>query len=268
VSPTGVVRQIVTLLMAFVVLWCAGGADRAAAQSAGVADGLLVTLSATADELEPAAGEPPGGLVVRITLENQTGGDLTGLRLLAPIPPRTRVTASWLGNSDQRAGAITEEGVFWSGLALRDGEQLGPFTYRLVPADGAHIFLDAAVQPAVDWSGPRVGRATVGRLPLRGLWGDAGLRRTLLPGGLTVLTGERPETDTVMLRVAVLAGARDEDDVTHGGSHWLEHGHLLGTAARPTAPDRGTDRAGRRPSERHHQRGVDGVFALGAGRAV
>jgi predicted Zn-dependent peptidase len=33
--------------------------------------------------------------------------------------------------------------------------------------------------------------------------------------------------------IAVRAGSRDEDDVTSGGSHWLEHAHFLGTTQRP-----------------------------------
>ena len=61
-------------------------------------------------------------------------------------------------------------------------------------------------------------QAVLPRLALNGLWGDDGLRRTVLPSGLTVLTRERPDTASVALRLAVQAGSRDEDDTTSGGS--------------------------------------------------
>lgn len=199
--------------------------------------GLLVTLSATAEEVH-ALPEGSAGLVVRITLANQSGRDLAGLSLRASVPAGTRASGSWLRQPGEGAGTLAEAEVSWSGLALRGGERLGPFAFRLVPvegADGARVFRGAWVRPEVSWSGPTSSRAEGPALRLNGLWGEAGLRRTLLPSGLTVFTRERPDTPTVSIRAAVRAGSRDEDDQTSGGSHWLEHAFLLGTRRRPTA---------------------------------
>ena len=84
------------------------------------------------------------------------------------------------------------------------------------------------------WPGAAPGAVVAPTLRLNGLWGEGGLRRTALPGGLVVLTRERPETATVSVMLGVRAGSRDEDDATSGGSHWLEHAHFLGTARRPS----------------------------------
>lgn len=86
------------------------------------------------------------------------------------------------------------------------------------------------------WSGrsPGPGGHPPPVLRLNGLWGAGGLRRTVLPTELTVFTRERPETPTVSLMMAVRAGTWDEDDVTSGGSHWLEHAFFLGTPTRPS----------------------------------
>lgn len=70
--------------------------------------------------------------------------------------------------------------------------------------------------------------------PLDGLPGEVGLRKSLLPNGLTVLTKERPDSESVGIAIAVRAGSRDENDQTSGGSHWLEHAHFLGTTRRPS----------------------------------
>ena len=115
-------------------------------------------------------------------------------------------------------------------------EQLGPFAYRVAPAagqDGAVIFRGISVEPRIETSD----EAELVSYPLllNGLWGERGLRRTILPTGLTVFTVQRPGSTTVSMRVGVRAGSRDEDDVTSGGSHWLEHGHFLGTARRSGA---------------------------------
>jgi zinc protease len=96
--------------------------------------------------------------------------------------------------------------------------------------DGALIFRGASVEPTV--LSPDPVEPVTYPLRLNGLWGERGLRRTILPTGLTVFTVQRPDSRTVSMRMAVRAGSRDEDDVTSGGSHWLEHGHFLGTVRR------------------------------------
>lgn len=197
--------------------------------------GLLVTLAATAEDPDLVA-PVSAGLVLQVTLANQTGQTLTGLRLQAPVPPRSRVTDSWRGVPGHSPGRVSERSVTWSDLNLQNGEHLGPFVYRVVPedgADGAIIFRDATIQPEITWTRPGVGRATPPVLRLNGLWGEGGLRRTVLPTGLTIFTRERPDSPTVSLRLAVRAGSRDEDETINGGSHLLEHAFFLGTPSRP-----------------------------------
>lgn len=199
--------------------------------------GMLVMLSATAEGADaPAADADGSSLVLRITLENRTGQDLTGLRVQAPMPAGAYGTDLMAQKGTPSADGRGVFIVAWEELALRDGEQLGPLTVHIAPVpgmSGARIFREAAVQPAVSWSGPTPGQATPPVLRLNGLWGEQGLRRTVLPTLLTIFTRERPDTPTVSLRMAVRAGSRDEDDTTWGGSHWLEHAHFLGTEQRP-----------------------------------
>lgn len=209
-------------------------------QSTAGTPAVLVTASATGEDLDPLEpGTPAGGLVLRFTIENQTAGDLSGVRLVAPFPVRSSVAGSWLGAPGQRPGALQAASIVWDGLSIRRGEQLGPFAYRVVPAsgaDGATIFRDESVRAEVTWSQTGAlpaGTASSERLRLNGLWGEGGLRRTVLPTQLTIFTRERPDTATVALQMGVRAGARDEDDTTHGGSHWLEHAFFLGTERRP-----------------------------------
>ena len=196
------------------------------------AAGMLVTLSATYEELD--AGD---AIVIRITLDNQTGTNVSDISVSGTLPQRTRIANTVQENVGPALS--TDGGAYrWDGLGLNRGARLATLEFRLVPqsgADGAVVFRNVRIEPAVTWVSPSAGRAQVQALPLGGLWGDADLRRTLLPTGLTVLTRERPDTETVMIRAAVRAGARDEDDTTHGGSHWLEHGHFLGTTTRPNA---------------------------------
>jgi len=192
--------------------------------------GVLVTLSATAEEIDPAALS--GGLMLRITLDNQSGADAADLRVRVPLPARSRVAGSSQG------GAVAGDAIIWSGLRLRVGERMEPLSFRLLPepgADGAVIFRDVRVQPEVTWISTSGidGKAEPPSLRLLGLWGEGGTRRTILPTGLTVFTVERPDSPSVALRMAVRAGSRDEDDTTTGGSHWLEHAFFLGTARRP-----------------------------------
>jgi predicted Zn-dependent peptidase len=148
------------------------------------------------------------------------------------------VVDSWLGQPGRGSGTVQGGLVSWSGLTVKPGERLGPLSYRIAPepgADGAAIFREASVRPQVTWARPSAGTAATLALRLNGLWGENGLRRTLLPTGLTIFTRERPDTSTASLRIAVRAGSRDEDDVTSGGSHWLEHAHFLGTVRRSSS---------------------------------
>jgi predicted Zn-dependent peptidase len=213
------------------------GVDRAFASATQQPplSGLLVAPGATA---EGGAEGTPGSLVVELTLTNAGPSDLSGIELRLPLPAGARVESSWQGGRDRNPGAVSGSGsggsVRWGGIAIKAGERLAPFSARLVPAEGASgavLFRAGAVQPEVSGAP----QAVLPRLALNGLWGDDGLRRTVLPSGLTVLTRERPDTASVALRLAVRAGSRDEDDTTSGGSHWLEHAYFLGTTSRPSA---------------------------------
>ena len=195
--------------------------------------GLLIMSSATADDLETT---PDGGIVVRLTLENRTGGDLSGATVSASIPARAAVTDSWQGEPGRDAGTVGVGAISWSGVRLADGQTSAAFAFRLVPqagADGATIFRFATVETVATWSGGSAKQVVAPSLKLNGLWGERGLRRTMLPTGLTVFTRERPESTTVAITVSVRAGSRDETAVTRGGSHWLEHAFFLGTPRRP-----------------------------------
>jgi predicted Zn-dependent peptidase len=223
------------LLVALVLLVCG---VQSPAQGGAFAQtpnaGMLATLSATYEA--PSSG---GQIVIRISLDNQTGMDLSGLSVSGRLPQGTRIPD--LDRDKAGPTLVTDGSIFrWDGLTLNDGARLAPLVIHLVTqpeTDGALLFRNARVEPLVSWSYPAPGMAQTVVLPLDGLWGDADLRRTVLPTGLTVLTRERPDTETVMIRAAVRAGARDEDDTTHGGSHWLEHGYFLGTTSRPTAQE-------------------------------
>jgi predicted Zn-dependent peptidase len=201
---------------------------------------VRVTLAAMGEEASNAVttGPESGGITIQLMLENRGGEDLTDLRVRAPLPGRTTLTASSLGRPGNRAASPDGQGgLLWSGLALRRGERLGPFSFRVAPqpgTGGAEIFREAVVSPVIAWTRPSAGGAAVplGGVQLNGLWGEAGLRRWVLPSGLTVFTRERPDSPTVSIRLAIRAASRDEDDTTSGGSHWLEHAHFLGTTTR------------------------------------
>ena len=227
------------LLILFVLTGMVAGQPRgvavAQASQQPPLTGLLMTLAATADDVELM---PDGGLVVQVSLTNATGADIGNIDLRAPIPARTVVTASWFGDPDlaQNPGVVQGTAVVWSGFEIENGDKMGPFSYRIVPepgADGAVIFREAQIEPQATWAWPDAGQAQPASLRLNGLWGEGGLRRTVLPSLLTVFTRERPDSTTASLRIAVRAGSRDEDDVTSGGSHWLEHAYFLGTVERP-----------------------------------
>ncbi len=200
----------------------------------------------------------PPDLLIQITLDNQTGADVSNVELQSPLPEQTQVIDSWLGQEGHQPGSVNSGAISWPVPTIASGSQAGPFAYRIAPGDGvdgATVFVNAGVQPVVgEWGsipiqtanltvqGPLrlplaeltpLAGAIVPVLPLKGLWGEENLRRTVLPTGLTIFTQERPDTPTVALRFAVRAGSRDEDDTTCGGSHWLEHAHFLGTATRP-----------------------------------
>ncbi|MCM0622225.1 M16 family metallopeptidase [Nocardioides bruguierae] len=58
------------------------------------------------------------------------------------------------------------------------------------------------------------------------------VRRTLLPGGLRVVTEQMAGVRSASIGVWVNVGSADEDDVLHGCSHFLEHLLFKGTARR------------------------------------
>lgn len=215
-------------------------AARISADDMPAPTGLLATLSATVENPESTDPSAPQGLLIQITLDNQTGAAIDDLAVASPIPAGTHVTDSWLQQPDQQTGQQTDgiqgQTIGWTRLSVGSAAQLGPLAYRIIPdhdADGATIFVNASLQPSLSWTGASGSEMTVPVLPLNGLWGEEGLRRTVLPSGLTIFTQERPDTPTVALRLAVRAGSRDEDDTNCGGSHWIEHAQYLGTPDRP-----------------------------------
>jgi predicted Zn-dependent peptidase len=60
----------------------------------------------------------------------------------------------------------------------------------------------------------------------------AGVRRTVLPGGLRVITEFLPAVRSVALGIWVGVGSRDEDENHAGATHYLEHLLFKGTARR------------------------------------
>jgi predicted Zn-dependent peptidase len=184
----------------------------------------------------PASSGAPQDLLIQITIDNQTGPALSGLAIQSPVPAQTETTDSWIGVLGRESGALQSGQETWVNQMVAAGASFGPVAYRILPApgaDGGTIFTKASIQPSISWSGPQTGSVTAPLLKLNGLWGEDGLRRTVLQTGLTIFTQERPDTPTVALRLAARAGSRDEDDSTCGGSHWLEHAHFLGTRTRP-----------------------------------
>lgn len=135
------------------------------------------------------------------------------------LPEGVDLVSSWAGAPESNPGRLNNGVVEWTGV-------VGPYFCRIRLDE--YTTLSTAAEAR--WDG---GNLESGALPLAGLVRETGLRKTLLPNGLTVLTKERPDSTTVAVTVAVRAGSRDEDDVTSGGSHWLEHAHFLGTSRRP-----------------------------------
>ncbi len=196
---------------------------------------LQLTAAATGEDLDAAMPGPTGGLAIELTINNVGQADAAGVELRVPIPPRLQAVNGRLEAGNRPPPSMQGQTLIWSDLAVPRGEKLGPFTFRLVPepgADGAKVYRDASIDAQLSWARPTPGRAPGPKLLLNGLWGEVGLRRTILPSGLTIFTRERPDSRTVSIRIAVRAGSRDEDDTTSGGSHWLEHAHFLGTQRR------------------------------------
>src|ERR1700747_590399 len=59
-----------------------------------------------------------------------------------------------------------------------------------------------------------------------------GVRRTVLPGGLRVVTESLPAVRSVALGIWVGVGSRDEDQAHAGATHYLEHLLFKGTRRR------------------------------------
>ncbi len=72
------------------------------------------------------------------------------------------------------------------------------------------------------------------------------IRRTILPGGIRVLTEDIPSTRSVALGAWVAVGSRDEADEHAGATHFLEHLLFKGTATRmpTTSPPRSAPSVG------------------------
>ncbi|MGQ0841158.1 M16 family metallopeptidase [Actinokineospora sp.] len=64
---------------------------------------------------------------------------------------------------------------------------------------------------------------------------DAEVRRTLLPGGLRVITERIPGVRSASVGIWVAVGSRDEPDSVAGAAHYLEHLLFKGTAKRTAA---------------------------------
>lgn len=62
--------------------------------------------------------------------------------------------------------------------------------------------------------------------------GGATLRRSVLPGGIRVLTEHMPGSRSAAFGAWVAVGSRDETDGHHGSTHFLEHLLFKGTAQR------------------------------------
>src|SRR5215213_3444484 len=129
----GSAHRALLLLPALVLLATAGRAPSAVAQAPPLT-GLLVLSSATADDLEAM---PDGGIVVRFTIENRTGGEVAGATLRAALPAEAATAASWEGEPGGGAGVVGDDAIAWDGIALADGATSPAYAARLVPAPGA-----------------------------------------------------------------------------------------------------------------------------------
>ena len=57
---------------------------------------------------------------------------------------------------------------------------------------------------------------------------------TQLPNGLTVVSAQRPDAETVAITLAIRSGARFEDEQTNSATKFLERMYLQGTPSRPS----------------------------------
>jgi predicted Zn-dependent peptidase len=73
---------------------------------------------------------------------------------------------------------------------------------------------------------------THGAAPVPDLGAGAAVRRTVLPGGVRVLTETMPGLRSATFGAWVGVGSRDEADGHHGSTHFLEHLLFKGTARR------------------------------------
>ncbi len=92
------------------------------------------------------------------------------------------------------------------------------------------------------------------------------VRRTVLPGGLRVVTEAMPAVRSVTFGIWVGVGSRDEAPTLAGASHYLEHLLFKGTPTRTRAGDLRRDRRGRRRDQRLHRQGVHLLLRAGARR--
>ena len=61
---------------------------------------------------------------------------------------------------------------------------------------------------------------------------DPGVRRTVLPGGLRIITESLPAVRSAALGIWAGVGSRDEDRDHAGATHYLEHLLFKGTSRR------------------------------------
>ena len=92
------------------------------------------------------------------------------------------------------------------------------------------------------------------------------VRRTVLPGGLRVITEQMAGVRSASIGVWVGVGSRDETPTLHGCSHFLEHLLFKGTRGALGAGHLGRPRRGRRRVQRLHREGVHLLPRAGARR--
>ena len=80
-----------------------------------------------------------------------------------------------------------------------------------------------------------------------------GVRRTVLTGGLRVVTEHMPGVRSAAVGVFVQVGSRDEAPQLHGASHFLEHLLFKGTPTRSAMDISVGARRGRRGVQRLHR---------------
>ena len=95
---------------------------------------------------------------------------------------------------------------------------------------GAELLLEGTDGSGADrhYAGPSFGDELI----LEGQDGSGAVRRTVLPGGIRVVTEAMPLVRSVSLGVWVGVGSRDESPAVAGASHFLEHLLFKGTPRR------------------------------------